>query len=175
MYNFDFLRETEKSFRKKIFLLEYRCFWNNGLVQNWEKSIEGCILSPSLFNLYAEYIMRNAGLDEAQAGIKIAGEDINNLRYAGDTILTAEREIKKTVSFTTASKRIKYLGMDLAKEVKELLELDMEQWTGSKVEKECIKAVYCHPAYLTYMQSTLCEMPGWMKHKLESRCWKVYQ
>ena len=52
---------------------------------------------------------------------------------------------------------------------KQQLKLDMEQWTGSKLEKECIKAVYCHPAYLTYMQSTSCEMPGWMKHKLESR------
>ena len=49
------------------------------------------------------------------------------------------------------------------------LELDMEQWTGSKLEKEYIKAVYCHPACLTYMQSTSCEMPCWMKHKLESR------
>ena len=49
------------------------------------------------------------------------------------------------------------------------LELDMEQQTGSKLGKEYVKAVYCHPAYLTYMQSTLCEMPGWMKHKLESR------
>ena len=49
------------------------------------------ILSPCLFNLYAEYIIRNAGLDEAQAGIKIAGRNINNLRYAGDT-LTAEKE-----------------------------------------------------------------------------------
>ena len=52
---------------------------------------------------------------------------------------------------------------------KQQLELDMEQQTGSKQEKEYIKAVYCHPAYLTYMQSTSCEMLGWMKHKLESR------
>ena len=52
---------------------------------------------------------------------------------------------------------------------KKLLELDMEQWTGSKLGKEYVKAVYCHPAYLTYMQSTSCETPGWMKHKLESR------
>ena len=52
---------------------------------------------------------------------------------------------------------------------KQQLELDMDQRTGSRLEKECIKAVYCHPAYLTYMQSTLCEMLGWMKHKLESR------
>ena len=51
---------------------------------------QGCILSPCLFNFYAEYIMRNAGLDEAQAGIKIAGRNINNLRYADDTTLMAE-------------------------------------------------------------------------------------
>ena len=53
---------------------------------------QGCILSPCLFNLYAEYIMRNAGLDEAQPGIKIAGRNINNLRYADDTPLMAESE-----------------------------------------------------------------------------------
>ena len=52
---------------------------------------------------------------------------------------------------------------------KQQLELDMEQQTGSKSEKEYIKAVYCHSAYLTYMQSTSCEMLDWMKHKLESR------
>ena len=53
---------------------------------------QGCILSPCLFNFYAEYIMRNAGLEEAQAGIKIAGRNINNLRYADDTTLRAESE-----------------------------------------------------------------------------------
>ena len=53
---------------------------------------QGCILSPCLFNFYAEYIMRNAGLEEAQAGIKIAGRNINNLRYADDTSLMAESE-----------------------------------------------------------------------------------
>ena len=52
---------------------------------------------------------------------------------------------------------------------KQQLELDMEQQTGSKSGKEHDKAVYCHPAYLTSMQRTSCEMPGWMKHKLESR------
>ena len=51
---------------------------------------------------------------------------------------------------------------------KQNLELDMEEKTGSKSGKECIMAVYCHPAYLTYMQSISCKMPGWMKHKLES-------
>ena len=53
---------------------------------------QGCILSPCLFNFYAEYIMRHTGLDETQAGIKIAGRNINNLRYADDTTLMAERE-----------------------------------------------------------------------------------
>ena len=53
---------------------------------------QGCILSPCLFNFYAEYIMRNGGLQEAQAGIKTAGRNINNLRYADDTTLMAESE-----------------------------------------------------------------------------------
>ena len=55
---------------------------------------------------------------------------------------------------------------------KQQLEPDMEQQTGSKLGKEYVKAVYCYPAYLTYMQSTSCEMLGWMKHKLESRLQK---
>ena len=58
---------------------------------------QGCILSPCLFNLYAEYIMRNAGLEEAQAGIKIAGRNINNLRYADGTALMAESEELKSL------------------------------------------------------------------------------
>ena len=52
---------------------------------------------------------------------------------------------------------------------KQQLELDMEQQTGSKLGKEYIKAIYCHPVYLTYMQGTSCKTPGWMNHKLESR------
>ena len=58
---------------------------------------QDCILSPSLFNLYAEYIIRNAGLEEAQAGIKIAGRDINNFRFADDTTLMAESEELKSL------------------------------------------------------------------------------
>ena len=56
---------------------------------------QGCILSPCLFNLYAEYIMRNSGLDEAQAGMKTAGRDINDFRYADDTTLMAESLLMK--------------------------------------------------------------------------------
>ena len=58
---------------------------------------------------------------------------------------------------------------------KQQLELDMEQQTGSKSGKEYAKAVYCHPAYLTSKQSTSWEILGWMKHKLESSCWEIYQ
>ena len=54
-------------------------------------------------------------------------------------------------------------------------ELDMEKWTGSKLGKEYVNAVYCHPAYLTYMQSTSCEMLGWMKHSWNQDCWEKYQ
>ena len=59
---------------------------------------QGCIFSPCLFNFYAEYIMRNTGLDEAQAGMKIARRNINNLRYADDTTLMAESEELKSLS-----------------------------------------------------------------------------
>ena len=62
------------------------------MVPNCERSGQGCILPPCLFNLHAEYIMRNAGLYEEQVGIKIAGKNINNLKYADDTTLMAESE-----------------------------------------------------------------------------------
>ena len=58
---------------------------------------------------------------------------------------------------------------------KQQLELDMEQQTGSKLGKEYVKVVYCHPVYLTYMQSISCEMSGWMRHKLKSRLREKYQ
>ena len=66
-------------------------------VKIWKGVCQGCILSPCLFNLYAEYIMRNAGLDEAQAGIKISRGNINNLRYADDTTVMAESEELKSL------------------------------------------------------------------------------
>ena len=73
-----------------------------------KKVRQGCTLSPCLFNLYAEYIIRNAGLDEPQAGIKIAGRNINNLRYADNTTLMAE------------SKELKSLLMKVKRRVKKL-------------------------------------------------------
>ena len=71
---------------------------------------EGCILSPCLFNFYAEYIMRNAGLEETQAGIKIAGRNINNLRYADDTTLMAESEEELKSLLMKVKRRVKKLA-----------------------------------------------------------------
>ena len=82
-----------------------------------------------------------------------------------------------TVWITTNWKILKELGIpdhltcllrNLYAVKKQQLELDIEQWTGSKLGKEYVKDVYCHPAYLTYMQRTSCKIPGWMKEKLES-------
>ena len=70
--------------------------WNNRLVPNRERSTSGCILSPCLFNLYAEHIMRNAGLVDTQAGIKIDRKNINNLRYADTTLMAESKEELKS-------------------------------------------------------------------------------
>ena len=74
---------------------------------------QGCILSPCLFNLYAEYIMRNTGLEEAQAGIKIAGRNMNNLRYADDTTLMAEREEELESFLIKVKKESEKVGLKL--------------------------------------------------------------
>ena len=71
---------------------------------------QGCILSPYSFNFYAEYIMRNAGLEEGQAGIKIAGRNINNLRYADDTTLMAESEEELKSLLMKEKRRVKKLA-----------------------------------------------------------------
>ena len=72
---------------------------------------QGCILSPRLFNLYAEYIMRNAGLDEVQAGIKIAGRNINNLRYIDDTTLRPESEEELKSLFVKVKEKSEKVGL----------------------------------------------------------------
>ena len=74
---------------------------------------QGCILSPCLFNLYAEYIMRRAGLEEAQAGIKIAGRNINNLRYADDSSLMAESEEELKSLLMKLKEESKKVGLKL--------------------------------------------------------------
>ena len=75
---------------------------------------QGCVLSPCLFNLYAEYIMRNAGLDEAQAGIKIAGRNINNFRYADDTTLKTESEEELKSLLMKVKKESEKVGLKLS-------------------------------------------------------------
>ena len=70
---------------------------------------QGCILSPCLFNFYAEYIMRNAGLDESQVGIKITGENVNSLRYAEDTTLMTDSEEELRSFLMTVKRRMKKL------------------------------------------------------------------
>ena len=102
------------------FQLSYLKFRNNWQVINKNPSLEyfqiekgvrqGCILSPCLFNFYAEYIMRKAGLDEAQAGIKIAGRTIDNLRYADDTTLMAESEEELKNHLIKIKRRVKKLA-----------------------------------------------------------------
>ena len=74
---------------------------------------QGCILSPYLFNLYAEYVMRNAGLKEAQAGIKIAWRNINNLRYSDDTIIMAESEEELKSLLMTVKEESEKVGLKL--------------------------------------------------------------
>jgi len=74
---------------------------------------QGCILSPCLFNLYAEYIMRNAGLDEAQAGIKIAGRNINNFRYTDDSTLMAESEAELKICLRKVKVESEKVGLNL--------------------------------------------------------------
>ena len=76
-------------------------------------------------------------------------------------------KILKEMECLTCLLRNMYAGQEVRQQ--QQLELNIEQWAGSKLGKEYIKAVYCHPAYLTSMQSTSCEVPGWMNHKLESR------
>ena len=74
---------------------------------------QGCILSPCLFNFYAEYIMRNAGLEEAEAGIKISGRNINNLRYADDTSLMAESEEELKSLLMKVKEECEKVGLEL--------------------------------------------------------------
>ena len=82
--------------------------------KNGKRVCQGCISSPSLFNLYAEYIMQNAGLDELQAGIKIAGRNINNFRYADDTTQIAESEEELKSLLTKVREESEKAGLKLS-------------------------------------------------------------
>ena len=90
-----------------------KCFKRWEYQTTWPASLETCILSPCWFNLYAEYIRRNAGLDEAQAGIKIARRNINNLRYTDDTTLMAESEEELKSLLMKVKQESEKLGLKL--------------------------------------------------------------
>ena len=189
---------------------------------------QGCLLSPCLFNFYVEFIMWNAGLDEAQAGVKISGRNINNLRYADDTTWMAEskEELKsllmrgkgesekvglklnipkpkimasspitswqidggtmETVTdFILLGSKIPIDG-DCSHEIKRRLLLGRKAMTNLDCIFKCkditlptkvhlVKAIYCHPASLTYMQSTSWETLGWWSTSWNQDCWEKYQ
>ena len=98
---------------------------------------QGCILSPCLFKFYAEYIMRNAGLEEAQAGIKIAGRNINNLRYADDTTLMAESEEElKSLLMKVKEESEKGLKVNIQK-TKIMASGPITSWEIGKQWKQC--------------------------------------
>ena len=179
-------------------------------------------MSPCLFNFYAECIIRNAGLNEAQAGTKTAGRNINNLRYADDTSLMVESEEELKSLLMKVKEESEKVGLKLnIQKMKIIASGPISSWQidgetgetvsdfifwGSKItaDGDCsheikrhsllgrkvttnlnsifksryvtlptnvhlVKAIYCHPAYLTSMQSTSLETLVWKKHKLESR------
>ena len=99
---------------------------------------QGCILSPCLFNLYAEYIMRNAGLDEAQAGIKIAGRNINNFRYTDDTTLMAESKELKSLLMKVKEESEK-VGLKL--NVKKTKIMAFGPITSWQIDRETVETV----------------------------------
>ena len=100
---------------------------------------QGCILSPCLLNLYAEYIMRNTGLEEAQAGIKIAGRNINNLRYADDTTLMAESEEELKSLLKKVKEESEKVGLKLnIQKTKIMTSGPITSW---KIDGEMVEAV----------------------------------
>ena len=118
---------------------------------------QGCILSPCLFNLYAEYIMRNAGLKEAQAGIKIAGRNINNLRYADDTTLMAESEEELKSFLMKVKGECEQVGLKLNIQKTKIMasgpitpwEIDGKQW------KQCQTLFWGAPKSLQMMTAAM--------------------
>ena len=99
---------------------------------------QGCILSPCLFNLYAEYILRNAGLDEVQAGIKIARRNINNLRYADDTTLMAESKEELKSLLMKVKEESEKVGLELTtQKTKTMASGPITSWQIDGMGKQC--------------------------------------
>ena len=99
---------------------------------------QGCILSPCVFNLYAEYILKNAGLEEAQAGIKIAGRNINNLRYADDTTLMAESEEEQKSLLMKVKEESEKVGLKLNIQKTKMASGPITSW---EIDEETVETV----------------------------------
>ena len=110
-----------------------------GWFQIGKRVRQGCILSPCLFNFYAEYIMRNAGLEEAQAGIKIAGRNLNNLRYADDTTLMAESEEELKSLLMKVKEESEKVGLKLNSQKMKIMASD--PITSWEIEGETVETV----------------------------------
>ena len=107
------IRRPDLTLEKSVCSQEATVITGHGTIdwfQIGKQICQGCILSPCLFNFYAEYIMRNAGLDEAQAGINISGRNINNLRYADNTTLMVESEEELKSLLMKVKRRVKKLA-----------------------------------------------------------------
>ena len=102
---------------------------------------QGCMLSPCLFNLYAEYIMRNAGLDKAQAGIKIAGRNINNLRYADDTTFMAESEEELKSLLVSVKEESEKVGLKLNIQKTKIMVSLLSPITSWQIHRETMETV----------------------------------
>ena len=105
---------------------------NNSLVQIGKGVRQGCILSPCLFNSHAEHIMRNAGLEETQAGIKIAGRNTKNLRYADDTILMAESEEEHKSLLMKVKQQSEKVGLKLNIQKTKIMAIWSHHFMGNK-------------------------------------------
>ena len=117
---------------------------------------QDCILSLCLFNLYAEYIMRNGGLEEAQAGIKIAGRNINNLRYADDTTLMAESEEELKSLLMKVKEESGNIGFKLnIQETKIMISGPITSWQTGKQWKQCQTSFFWAPKSLQIVIAAL--------------------
>ena len=113
--------------------------WIIKKAREFQKNIYFCILSPCLFNLYAEYIMRNAGMEEAQARIKIAGRNINNVRYADDTALMAESEEELKSLLMKVEEESEKVGLKLSIQKTKIMATSPITWW--KIDGETVETV----------------------------------
>ena len=135
-----------------------------------ENSIETCILSPELFNLYAEYIMRNAGLEEAQAGIKFAGRNINNHRYADDTTLMAESEEELKSLLMKVKEESEKVGLKLnVQKTKIMASGPIPSWQIDEQTVETGADFILGGSRITADGDCSCEIKG--THSLEEKLW----